>query len=515
MVRSERVVGKAGSVGSRPTTVWILGDQLHRNVSSLEGADPASTMVLFITSRAKIAARPWHRQRLHVILAGMARFASELRAEGFQVDEREADTFAEGLAAHRARFAPEAVRMTTPESFAGEALARRLGVELVESNLFLTTREEFARWAAGVQGRGARLRMEDFYRWQRRRLGILMEGDQPAGGRWNFDAENRLPPPRTPVEWPEVVTDRLDVLDARILASLPDRAVGRAPVGWWPTNRAAALRRLAAFIDDGLDRFGPYEDAMLGAEPRVAHSMLSVPLNLGLLHPREVSDAVERAFRAGSVSLASAEGFIRQVVGWREYVRGLYWWWGPSYREHNLLGAERPLPPAFSTGATKMRCVEVTLRGVERHGWVHHIQRLMVLANLCTLAGVEPRGVLEWMWERFVDGAEWVMVPNVIGMGLRADGGLMATKPYVAGGAYLLRMSDYCRSCRYDPRRRTGEDACPFTTLYWSFLDRHRERFARNARMAPQVRSLERLADLEQVRARAGQVLSLLDSGLL
>lgn len=509
------MAAKLGGVASRPTTVWILGDQLHRHVSSLEGADPASTVVLFITSRAKITARPWHRQRLHVILAGMARFASELRAEGFQVDEREADTFAEGLAAHRARFSPAAVRMTTPESFGGEALARRLGVELVESNLFLTTRQEFAEWATGVRERGGRLRMEDFYRWQRRRLGILMEGDEPAGGRWNFDAENRLPPPRTPVAWPEVVTDELDALDARIVASLPDGTVGDPPVGWWPTSRTAAQRRLAAFIDDGLDRFGPYEDAMLSAEPRLAHSMLSVALNLGLLHPREACDAVEDAYQAGRVSLTSAEGFIRQVVGWREYVRGLYWWWGPSYRDHNLLDAERPLPPAFVTGATTMRCVQVTVGGVERHGWVHHIQRLMVLANLCTLAGVEPKAVLDWMWERFVDGAEWVMVPNVVGMGLHADGGLMATKPYIAGGAYLRRMSDYCRSCRYDPRRRTGEDACPFTTLYWWFLDRHRERFARHARMAPQVRSLERLGDIEEVRARAEQVLALLDAGLL
>jgi len=502
-------------VGTRPTTVWILGDQLNRSISSLEGADPSSTVVLFVVSRAKLAARPWHRQRLHAILAGMARFAAELRAEGFRVDEREADTFTEGLAAHRASYRPETVRMMAPESFSGEALARRLGVELVASNLFLTTREEFGEWIAQTLERGRRPRMEEFYRWQRRRLGILMDEDGPAGGRWNFDSENRLPPPRAPVAWPTVIVDQLDQLDVRIEASLPDQAVGDPPQGWWPTNRVGALRRLRAFIDEGLSRFGPYEDAMLADEPRLAHSMLSVALNLGLLHPHEVVEAVERAFRDGRVGLSSAEGFLRQVIGWREYVRGFYWWQGPTYRSQNALGAERPLPPALATGRTRMRCVRTTLEGVERHGWVHHIQRLMVLANLGTLTGVQPAAMLDWMWERFVDGAEWVMVPNVIGMGLWADGGVMATKPYVAGGAYLRRMSDYCRSCEYDPRQRTGDRACPFTTLYWWFLDRHRERFAHHPRMAPLLHNLDRLGDLTAIRERARQILELLDAGLV
>jgi deoxyribodipyrimidine photolyase-related protein len=249
----------------------------------------------------------------------------------------------------------------------------------------------------------------------------------------------------------------------------------------------------------------------------MAHTLLAAPLNIGLLLPGEVADAAEEAYRDGRVDLASAEGFIRQVIGWREYVWGVYWLWMPEYREVNALGARRPLPPAFTAAdpgaATHMECLRVALQGVHDHGWVHHIQRLMVLSNLCTLAGVDPSAVVRWMTDSFVDGQEWVMLPNVLGMGLHADGGRMATKPYVSGGAYIDRMSDHCRDCRYDPKRRTGDDACPFTSLYWDFLSRHRERFARNPRMAQPVRGIDRLKDLEGTRERAREVLDLLDAG--
>ncbi|HET9692050.1 MAG TPA: cryptochrome/photolyase family protein, partial [Acidimicrobiales bacterium] len=244
-----------------------------------------------------------------------------------------------------------------------------------------------------------------------------------------------------------------------MIAGLPASTFGAAPTGWWPTSRAGALRRLDEFIRDGLPRFGPHEDAMLTAEPRLAHSLLSSSMNLGLLHPGEVVAAAEDAYRDGRVPIASAEGFIRQVIGWREYVWGLYWLWMPDYRHANALDAHRPLPPAFvGSASTRMRCLDVALQGIEERAWVHHIQRLMVLANLCLLAGVEPLEVVDWMWHSFVDGAEWVMIPNVVGMALHADGGRMATKPYAAGGAYINRMSDHCRGCAYDPRKRTGDD---------------------------------------------------------
>ncbi len=254
---------------------------------------------------------------------------------------------------------------------------------------------------------------------------------------------------------------------------------------------------------------------MLEGEWHLAHSLLSPYMNLGMLHPREVADAAEAAYRAGDVPLASAEGFIRQVIGWREYVWGVYWREAPRLRRANALGAHRPLPPAFTGSGTAMRCVAAALRGVEEHAYAHHIQRLMVLGNLAMLSAVRPSEMVDWMWGAFIDGAEWVMLPNVVGMALHADGGRMMTKPYAAGGAYIDRMSDHCGGCRFDPKRRTGEDACPFTTLYWDFLARHEERFARNPRISRQVRGLERLADLPEVRARAREVLALLDAGEL
>jgi deoxyribodipyrimidine photolyase-related protein len=363
--------------------------------------------------------------------------------------------------------------------------------------------------------------MEDFYRWQRRRLGYLMDGDEPAGGRWNFDADNREPPPRDGrTTWPAPLADPLDDLDREVLddlAALPGvRLWGAPPDGVWATLRPRALQRLDHFVEHLLPRFGPHEDAMLTASWHLAHGLMAQYLNIGLLHPREVCDAVEAAYRAGRVPIASAEGFLRQVIGWREYVWGLYWLWGPDYAALNELGAERALPPAFTGRApTQMRCLATTLQTVHDHGWAHHIQRLMVLGNLALLAGVKPQELTEWMWAGFVDGAEWVMVPNVVGMALHADGGKMATKPYAAGGAYIDRMSDYCRGCRYDRTKRTGPDACPFTTLYWDFLARHEERFVRNPRVAQQVRAAQRLSDLPAVRERAAEVLGLLDAGEL
>jgi deoxyribodipyrimidine photolyase-related protein len=342
-----------------------------------------------------------------------------------------------------------------------------------------------------------------------------MDGPEPAGGRWNFDAENREPPPKDASgRWPSPLRDALDDVDRDVVDGLRSQTWGAEPDGTWATTRAGALARLDHFIDRVLPHFGPHEDAMTTASWHLAHSMLSPYLNIGLLLPGEVCDAAEDAYRSGRVPLASAEGFIRQIIGWREYVWGLYWLWGPEYAERNALRAHQPLPPVFTGHATtEMRCVAHTLESLHDHGWVHHIQRLMILGNLALLAGVEPQAMTRWMWAGFVDGAEWVMVPNVVGMSLHADGGMMATKPYAAGGAYIDRMSDYCRGCRFDRKKRTGDDACPFTTLYWDFIARHADRFAHNGRMVQQVRAAQRLSDLPAVRDRADEVIARLASG--
>lgn len=492
-------------------TIWVLGDQLNRAIGALTEAEPGVDRVLLVESRAKLdGAR--HRQRTHLVVTAMRRFAEELSAAGFEVDLRSGADLATGLTEHRAEFRPDEVAATEANSLAGRRLQADLEVSTVASNQFLCHTDRFAAWA---DDRGARrLRMEDFYRWNRSRLGYLMDGDEPCEGRWNFDAENREPPPKSGNPWPDPMRSRLDEVDRAVLDEIGPRAFGADPDGWWPTSRRAALARLRHAVEQLLPMFGPHEDAIVERNWHLAHTMLSPALNLGLLLPGEVCDAAEEAYRAGDVPIASAEGFVRQIIGWREYVWNLYWRWMPEYEERNALRAHAPLPPAFTDPtATEMRCVSHTAEGVHDRGWVHHIQRLMVLTNLCTLAGVEPAAVVTWMRDSFVDGADWVMVPNVIGMGLHADGGQMATKPYVSGGRYLSTMSDHCGRCRFDPTKRVGENACPYTTLYWDFLDRHRDRFAKNHRMARAVSGLDRLSDLPEVRRRAQNVRERLASG--
>ena len=494
------------------STVWVLGDQLNRNLAALQLADPSTHKVLFVQSQAKLESKTWHRQRAHLVVTSMRRFAAELEAEGFEVDYRIARTLGDGLAEHRAEHQPEQVTATEPASWSGRELLLQHGVELVRTNQFLCHPDEFEAWVGSRKS----LKMEDFYRWQRRRLGYLMDGEEPAEGKWNFDSENRERPPKDGRSWPEPVRNELDSLDRAVLADLPFNCWGAEPDGTWATSRAEAIRRLRFAIDEILPRFGPHEDAMLSTSWHLAHTLLSPYLNLGLLHPTEVCDEIEIAYRAGLVPIASAEGLLRQIIGWREFVWGCYWHWMPSYRGRNELAANRPLPPVFlGKASTQMRCVESTLGAVHDHGYAHHIQRLMILGNLCLLAGVRPGELVEWMWASFVDGAEWVMLPNVLGMALYADGGLMATKPYASGGAYIDKMSDYCKDCVYDRKKRTGEDACPFTTLYWDFLARHEDKFARNPRVAQQVRAAHRLSDLDDVRVRAVQVLLRLDRGEL
>ncbi len=495
-------------------TVWILGDQLRRAAGALAGRAPGECRVLLVLSDHKRAAKRWHRQRLHLVVSAMQHFAAELRDEGFDVDVRRAPTLAAGLTAHREEFGVDQVIAMEPMSWDGRELLARLDVETVRNDQFTCHYDDFAEWAAERDS----FKMEDFYRWQRRRLDVLMEdgpdGPEPVGGRWNFDHDNRERPPKDGRAWPHVTRFELDDIDRTVIDELPDTCWGAPPDGTWPVTREQALIRLDEFVATALAPFGPHEDAMLADEWKLAHSVLSSSMNLGLLHPGEVVEAAERAWWAGDAPINSVEGFVRQVIGWREYVWGVFWLWMPDYRGSNDLAATRPVPPAFTGEApTDMACVGHTVRHLHDHGYTHHIERLMVLGNLALTAGVDPAAMTDWMWASFVDGAEWVMLPNVIGMALHADGGRMATKPYASGGAYINRMSDSCRTCRFDPKQRTGDDACPFTTLYWDFLARHADRFAGTHRLARQLAAMRQLDDLPAVRDRAVRVLSALDAG--
>ena len=503
-------------------TVWVLGDQLNRNLAHLRTAQPDETRVLFIVSLTKLRSAPWHQQRLHFILTSMRRFALELIDEGFSVDWRVAETMRAGLQAHIDEFTPEDISVMQLMNRSGQdlvdSLATTFPLRLIGSDQFLCSREEFADWAAANTRKDGSLLMEDFYRWQRRRLDILIDADgEPVGGRWNYDEENRLPPPKGKHEWPEVLRRTLDDVDVWVTEFLQSvdglEMKGEAPTGLWATNHGDAQKQLEHFLQSAISNFGPYEDAIVGDEPYLNHSLLSPYLNYGLLHPSEVISAVQAL--GDDIPLNSKEGFIRQIIGWREYVHGLYWWFGPDYVNENHFNDDAPVPPAFTGGATEMNCVAHVAKWVEQDAWTHHIPRLMVLANLATLAGIDPSKMMRWMWASFIDGAEWVMAPNVIGMGMYADGGRMSTKPYVSGGNYISKMTDFCGDCSFDRKARTGDTACPFTTLYWDFLDRNRDVLQSNHRMARVYANLNRLADIDEVRERAVEVRTRLIAGTI
>ena len=497
-------------------TVWVFGDQLNRNIGALQAAQPKTHRILIIESAGKIASRPWHIQRAHFLVTSMRRFALALEQEGFQVDYRKSTTMRQGVTDHIAEFSPTHIDVTEPNSYTARQLVASLGIDTTASNQFLCHPSDFAKFAEGKKS----MKMEDFYRWQRKRYGYLVEGnkaDQPVGGQWNFDEDNRLPPPKTGHDrWPVPQVHALDAIDQQVLNDLPNNVWGAKPTGLWATTREDALARLHYFVNEILPTFGEHEDAMLESNWHLAHSLLSPYLNNGLLLPNEVLDAAANAFAKGLVPINSAEGFIRQILGWREYIWNCYWRWMPDYAQRNHLQAQRPLPPLFTNPRkTQMKCMSTVLNGVNEHSYSHHIERLMVLGNFALITGTNPQQFTEWMWNSFIDAAEWVMVPNVIGMSLYADGGMLATKPYASGGAYIDRMSNHCKGCAYDRKKRTGDDACPFTVLYWDFMMRHQDTFVKNPRIARQVRAAQQLSDIEAVQQTAQTILQCLDAGQL
>lgn len=484
--------------------IYLPFDHLNLNYGALAASNPKSDLIIMVESERMTTGRKWHGQRLHFLISSARHFAADLESRGYTVRYLKSTDTVEGLKSVRQEFPEITIVSAEPSSVRQYAALKKFGVEFIENDFFLTPRALFTSWADGQKS----YLMENFYRAQRIRLGILVNGNKPIGGAWNFDKENRLPPPKN-YTWPAYLEHQRDKIDDQVA-----KEIGYSPDGTWATTRAGALAQLKNFIENHFANFGPYEDAMAADNWALHHSLLSPYLNNGLLHAREVIDAAVAAYASGAVPIASAEGFIRQIIGWREYVNGMYWYLGPEYRENNQLGATRKLLPLFTDAAkTQMNCVKTIIGDIENRAWVHHIPRLMVLSNLALITGTNPQQFLDWMREVFIDATEWVMVPNIIGMGLHADGGAMMSKPYAAGGAYISRMGSYCKACTYDPKLRVGDTACPFTTLYWDFLDRHKETFVKNHRMSQQVNGLKRLSDLEQLRERAAEVLSGLEKG--
>ena len=486
------------------TLRFLLGDQLTRRIATLTDLDESRDVVLLVEVEEEATYVRHHKQKIAFLFSAMRHFAAELEAEGVRVDYVRLDapgntgSFTGELERAVARHRPERVVVTEPGEWRVlqmmEGWRDGLGapVEIREDNRFLCSRKEFSRWAEGRDT----LRMETFYRAMRKRTGLLMEEGEPVGGRWNFDAENRkrLPkghvPPERPGFPPDAVTREAIAL---VAARFPDH-FGDLDDFAWPVTRRDALAALKSFLAEGLPRFGDFQDAMQTGAPFLYHALLAPALNAGLLTAEEVCRAAERAWKEGGVPLNAAEGFIRQILGWREYVRGVYWSRMPDYAQGNALGACRDLPWFYWSGRTRLNCIAQVVGQTRRHAYAHHIQRLMVTGNFALLAGIAPAQVEEWYLIVYADAYDWVELPNVHGMVLFADGGLLGSKPYAASGAYIDRMSDYCSACAYDVRAKAGETACPFNYLYWNFLAENAERLEGNPRLAMPYRSLAKMS---------------------
>ena len=495
------------------STVWIMGDQLmqmHPALAQVE--DRASVCILLIESQERMRKQPYQRKKLVLLLSAMRHYADDLRRQGFTVDLIKAENFEDGLRQHKDQHRPANLVTMSAASYRGrvfqEDLEGRLGipVDILPNRQFMVGRynpipdpEPHKRYV-----------MEGFYRDMRRHFNLLMEGEEPAGGRWNFDAENRkkLPHNEQP---PQPVPFSPDTITQAVMAEVAalSKGVGRVEGFDYAVTRAEALAAARDFLDHRLALFGDYEDALTRRSHVVYHSRLSPYLNLGLLEPLELATAVEDACLSGKVPINAAEGFIRQIVGWREFMYWQYWRQMPGMIELNAWGAERDLPGFAWTGETDMACLSFAIKRALDTGYNHHIERLMLLCNFYMLAGIDPRAVNDWFLALYIDAYEWVMPPNVIGMGLNADGGLTATKPYIASANYINKMGDHCAGCRFDPKQRLGEGACPFNFLYWNFILAHEERLRANPRTSRNVWGLRHLdtAEREQIRSQAASFL--------
>jgi deoxyribodipyrimidine photolyase-related protein len=500
--------------------IVVLGDQLDLDAAAFDGFDAALDAV-WMAEVAEESTHVWSsKPRTVMFLAAMRHFALELQAAGRTLHYTRLDARGNGgslaaqLQADSLRLRPAQLVMTAPgdwrvlQAIKAVAESNSLPLDIREDRHFFSSIREFAAHAKGRKS----LRMEYFYREQRKRHRVLMQEDEPIGGQWNFDADNReafgaagpgAVPPRTSFE-PDGLTRAVIKLVNTRFASHP----GQLNDFTWPVTRAQALQSLQAFIQERLPLFGRYQDAMWPGDPWLYHAHLSAALNLKLLNPREVVAAAEAAYHAGHAPLASVEGFIRQILGWREYVRGIYWTLMPGYAERNALDAQEALPAWYWTGATDMACLRDALAQTLTHGYANHIQRLMVTGLYALMLGVQPKQVHAWYLAVYVDAVEWVELPNTLGMSQYADGGVMGSKPYIATGKYIQRMSPHCKGCRYDPAQRSGDSACPFTTLYWDFLMRHEATLAKNPRMALQVKNVARLTDVQKqaVNERAAAI---------
>ncbi len=501
--------------------VLVLGDQLSENLSALKNANKDSDIVVMAEVADEATYVQHHPKKIALIFAAMRKFAARLRDDGWDVRYTELDD------TDNCGSIPGELLRRADETGAKEVIATQCGewrlINALEDmplkltvhpdTRFVASLDEFNDWAEGRKS----LRMEYFYREMRRKTGLLMEDGEPAGGKWNFDHDNRKPAPDAvdfngPMEFTpdDTVEEVLDLVEARF-----GNSFGTLRPFWYATDQGQARRALSHFIKHALPKFGDFQDAMLDDNRFLYHSVISAYINIGLLDPLEVCQAAEQAWKDGDAPINAVEGFIRQIIGWREYVRGIYLREGPDYPRRNALNHQRKLPEFFWTADTKMRCVAKAVEQTRDEAYAHHIQRLMVTGNFALLAGINPHEVHEWYLRVYIDAFEWVEAPNVVGMSQFADDGIIASKPYVSSGSYIDKMSDHCKACDYKVKDKTGENACPFNLLYWHFMDRHRDKFGGNPRMGQMYATWDRMKDdrKETVLREADQFLDKLSKG--
>ncbi|TVQ53114.1 MAG: cryptochrome/photolyase family protein [Phycisphaerales bacterium] len=509
--RASTTLRRRQPTGTAETLAIVLGDQLDHDSSIFDRIDPKRDVILMMEVREESEHVPSHRQRTTLFLSAMRHFALEQIERGYRVrystldDESNTQDFTGEVTRAVQDLKPERIVLVEPGEQRVMTMVRswrrslkNITIDVLEDTHFLCTHEEFSKWAEGRKN----LVLEYFYREMRRRLNVLMTEDgKPRGGTWNYDKENRqtfksAPRPPAPRRFrPDAVTR--EVMEM-VNAQFPD-AYGSLDSFGWPVTRKEALAALDDFLENRFARFGPYQDAMWTDQPFLYHSIISPAINLKLLNPREVVDRALNAASEYGVPLQSLEGFIRQIIGWREFIRGVYWREGRDYGKRNELDQHGSLPEFYWTGETDMQCMKHALGQVIEHGYGHHIQRLMVTGNFALISGISPRAISDWYLAMYVDAVDWVTLPNTLGMIMHADGGVVGSKPYAASGRYIQRMSNYCKECRYNPAKRTGDDACPFTTFYWDFLIRNRNRFESNQRMAMIMKNVERMSNDERV----------------
>ncbi len=479
--------------------ILVLGDQLSPELSALREGDKSKDTVVMAEVMDEASYVRHHPKKIAFVFAAMRKFAAQLRDDGWDVRYTELDDTANGGSI------PGELLRRAEDTGADEVIATEPGewrliealndapvkVRQLSDDRFLASHNEFERWAKGRKA----LRMEYFYRDMRRKTGLLMEGDDPVEGKWNFDHDNRKPAPDEvdfggPMRFEpdETVEAVLDLVERQF----PDN-FGRLRPFWFATDRGQARRALSHFITHALPKFGDFQDAMLDDNRFLYHAIISPYLNAGLLTPLEICKAAEQAYTDGQAPINAVEGFIRQIIGWREYVRGIYFLEGPDYPRRNALNHQRALPDLYWGGETQMRCLSKAVEQTRDEAYAHHIQRLMVTGNFALLAGVNPTELHHWYLRVYADAYEWVEAPNTVGMSQFADGGIIASKPYVSSGSYINRMSDHCKKCAYSVTKKTGEGACPFNLLYWHFMERHRDRFGKNPRMGQMYATWDRM----------------------